>query len=83
MIFLLDIAVASLLIAFGFGIALVVWANRNQGVGIGLTKVGGYIIMLSAILGLLCSLYYGFKYWGEDLYKVPGMPVPQVLMHNK
>lgn len=71
MMFLLDLAFANELLALGLGIAFLVWGYRSQGAGVGLAKTGGYVITILAILGLLCTSYYGTQYWFAGYFKSP------------
>lgn len=71
MMFLLDLAFAAELIALGVGVGFLVWAYRNEGAGIALAKVFGYIITIAATLGLLCTIYYGTTYWSQGYFKTP------------
>lgn len=75
MMFLLDFAFATVLIALGIGIAFLIWAYRNDGVGITLGKVFGYIITIAAVISLLCTSYYGITYWVEGYFKSPLAPL--------
>jgi hypothetical protein len=71
MMFLLDLAFAIEFIAFGVGMAFLVWAYRNDGVGIALAKVAGYIITIAAVIGISCTSYYGMKYWSKGYFSSP------------
>ncbi|HCC3243582.1 TPA: hypothetical protein ACW6D3_002686 [Legionella pneumophila] len=59
------------LIAIALGIILVVWASRNEGFGISLAKVFGWLIVLLAILGMICSGYYATVYWYKGYIQTP------------
>jgi len=66
------------LIALALGIMLIVWAKRNEGEGIGLAKVFGWLIVILAIFGMLCSAYYSVAYWYKGYYQTPmGMSMMQ------
>lgn len=69
--FLMDLAFAVGLIAFGVGIAFLIWSYRSEGAGVALAKVAGYVITLLAVLGILCTTYYGTKYWREGYFHSP------------
>jgi len=71
MMFLLDMAFAIELIALGMGISMLIWSFRNEGAGVTLAKVFGYIIAVAAILGALCTSYYGFSYLAKGYFKTP------------
>ena len=69
--FLLDLAFAVELLAVGLGVAFLIWGYRNQGVGIALAKVTGYFITILAVIALLCSCAFGFKYWNDGHFNSP------------
>ena len=71
MMFLLDLAFATELLVFGVGIGFLVWASRNDGSGIGLARLGGYLISILAVFALLCTSYYGITYWVKGYFKTP------------
>ncbi|HAU4039477.1 TPA: hypothetical protein F8A84_16150, partial [Legionella pneumophila] len=57
-------------------IILVVWTSRHEGFGISLAKVFGWLIVLFAILGMICSAYYATVYWHKGYIQTPaGMPL--------
>lgn len=59
------------LIAIALGVILVVWGSRNEGQGITFAKIFGYLIIIVAILGEICSSYYSIKYWHEGYFNTP------------
>lgn len=65
MMFLLDAAFAIELIALTVGAGLLIWSLRNQGSGRTLGKVIGFLVLVLSIFVLLCTSYYGLKYWAE------------------
>lgn len=69
--FSFHVATALEFIAFGLGIAFIAWSLRNQGQGVKLVRVIGYIIAILAVLEWLCATYYAVKYWSEGYYKTP------------
>ena len=86
MMFLLDLAFAMELIALGLGISMLIWAYRNEGAGVALGKVFGYVISILAVLALLCTSYYGTQYWKEGYFKSPIAPMlmmKQQMMQHK
>ena len=87
MMFLLDLAFAVELIALGCGIGMLVWAYRNEGVGIAAAKAFGYIITIAAVFVLLCTSYYGTVYWVKGYFKSPVAPMvmmkKQMMQHHK
>ncbi|MBA2655316.1 MAG: hypothetical protein H0U71_09685 [Gammaproteobacteria bacterium] len=80
--FSFHVATALIFIAFGLGIAFIAWSFRNQGEGVKLVRVTGYIIAILAVLGYLCTLYYGVKYWSEGYYKTPTAYYSTQLRHG-
>lgn len=81
--FSFHVATALLFIAFGLGIAFIAWSIRNQGEGVKLVRVTGYIISILAVLGYLCSLFYGIKYWSEGYFKTPAAYYSAPLKHGE
>ncbi len=71
MMFLLDLAFAVELIALGIGVALLVFAYRNEGAGVSFARTFGYIITIAAILSASCTTYYGICYWKQGYFKSP------------
>lgn len=63
--FLFHIAYALGLIALAVGIIMIAWSLRNEGKGVGLVKIFGYIISIIAIIAMLCTTYYGILYWSK------------------
>jgi hypothetical protein len=80
MVFLLDLAFAAELIALSLGVAHVVWSYRNSGAGVGIARLFGYIIVISAIGGMTCTSYYGVSYWLQGYFKSPTEPT--LMVHN-
>ncbi len=78
MMFLLDLAFTVELLAFGLGIAFLIWAYRCQGKGAALAKVAGYIITIAAVLALICTTSYGFCYWSKGYFTSPTAVTHQV-----
>ena len=80
--FLLDLAFAAELIALGFGVAMIIWASRTDGVGVAAGKFFGYVIAIAAILVTLCTLYYGTSYWLQGSFTKPMMTQQQMMQKN-
>lgn len=59
------------LIAIALGVTLVVWSMRNEGQGIGMASIFGYIIIIVAILGEICNTYYSLNYWHQGYFQTP------------
>lgn len=53
MMFLLDLAFAVELITLGFGISMLLWAYRREGVGIVVAKIFGFIITIRCCVGFV------------------------------
>ena len=68
MIFLADIAFAIELLALATGVVLFVWALRNKGTGQLFAKFFGMSVIISAILGIICTSYYTFSYWAQGAF---------------
>lgn len=79
--FLFNLTFCIGLLAMGFGIGILIWAYRNDGVGIVIAKVFGYIITLGAIFSLLCTMYMGFTHCSKRGYFHGGKPY--WMMHKK
>ncbi len=80
--FSFHVATALEFIAFGLGIAFIAWSFRNQGEAVKLVRVAGYIIAILAVLGWLCSIFYGVKCWSEGYYKSPTAYYSSQLRHG-
>ena len=68
MMFLLDLAFSVELLALGLGVVMLVWANRNEGVGVLTAKIFGYIIIISAVSTMICTTYFGLIYWYKGTF---------------
>lgn len=78
MMFTFHSAMMLALIAIALGVVLIVWSLRNEGQGIALAKVFGWLILIIAILGMLCSTYYSVAYWYKGYFQTPaGMSMMQ------
>jgi hypothetical protein len=71
MMFLFHIAIAMGFMVFLFGISLFIWGLRHEGAGVPLAKVLGSLVAILAVIGILCSGYYGIKYWHEGYFETP------------
>jgi hypothetical protein len=80
MMFMYHCAEALSLIAIAFGVILVVWALRNEGKGVCLARAAGWVIIVLAVLGLLCSSYCVMKFWNHAYSPAP---MPMDAMHGK
>tara|TARA_R110002095_G_scaffold187639_1_gene164852 strand:- start:481 stop:702 length:222 start_codon:yes stop_codon:yes gene_type:complete len=68
MIFLADVAFSIELLALAAGVALFVWSLRNKGAGQFFAKFFGMVVIISAILGIICTSYYSFSYWVQGSF---------------
>jgi hypothetical protein len=73
-----NVSVALNLLAFSFGMALIVWAFRIEGKVAFLAKVAGYVVIIAAIFSLLCTTYYGLKYFALGDFSSPMMKMPMM-----
>ncbi|HEV2613481.1 MAG TPA: hypothetical protein VGV92_02100 [Gammaproteobacteria bacterium] len=69
--FLFHSAMMLTLIALALGVGLVVWAARNKGQGVGFAKGFGWLIIIIAIVGSLCSDYFAVTAWYKGLSQAP------------
>ncbi|HBC0466369.1 TPA: hypothetical protein I8Y90_000383 [Legionella pneumophila] len=49
-------------LGFLFSITLFIWGLRHKGAGVPLAKVLGSLVAVLAVIGILCSGYYGIKF---------------------
>src|SRR3569833_478941 len=69
MMFIFHTAITLGFIALSFGTLLIVWAARNEGKGISFANGVGIIVVIFAVLSMLCSTYYVFKYWHKGYFE--------------
>ena len=81
MMFLFDLAFAVEVLAFGFGGYFLVWAASHEGAGVAIAKRIGHIVIALAILGMLCTLFYGTMYWTKGYFSTP-MAAHKMQMKN-
>lgn len=67
--FLFHASFSLALLALTAGIALYVWSLRAVGAGTGLAKILGFLIMIVALLGVLCTGYCGVRYWQAGYFQ--------------
>jgi len=70
MVFLVDIAFAIELIALVLGGALLYFIKAHK-IQFTFGKVIAYFVIIVALLSMLCSFYYGTKYWVQGYYEKP------------
>jgi hypothetical protein len=56
------------LLVFGGGLVLIYFGVKQASQ---ILKVGGYILTVLTALNMLCTLYYGVRYWQGGYYKTP------------
>lgn len=71
MVFLVDIAFVLELIALAFGALIIISVKKNNKIHLGLVRFIGYAVMILAVLSMLCTTFYGTKYWFEGYFKKP------------
>lgn len=69
--FIFHIAISTGLIALAIGTSLYIWSQRQEGPGTGLARIFGFLIILLSITSMLCTSYYGVKYWHEGYFSKP------------
>ncbi|NGX63100.1 MAG: hypothetical protein KR126chlam6_00507 [Candidatus Anoxychlamydiales bacterium] len=70
MVFLVDIAFAIELIALVLGGTLLYFLKAHK-VQFAFGKVIAYFVIVVALITMLCSSYYGTKYWVQGYYETP------------
>lgn len=80
MMFVMHLAFSLALITLAFGVCLYIWSLQNKGPGNVVAKFFGVAIIVLTILGMLCTWYYGVKYWSEGYFK---QPMPMMHMQGK
>jgi len=45
--------------------------KKNNKLNLGLPKFIGYAVMIIAVLSMICTTYYGTKYWMDGYFKKP------------
>ncbi len=71
MMFLLDIAIATEVMALVAGALLLAYSEKGQSGSTIFLKGIAYFAMIVAVGGIFCSVYYGFKYREAGAYKIP------------
>jgi hypothetical protein len=66
------------LIAFALGAMLLAKA-KQVGTGMVLSKILAYLIMLFALLNIICTSYYGHKFWSAGYFD---KPCPMMMKDN-
>ena len=74
--FQLHTAYATELIALAAGIALLVWVSQKEVKCAAAAKIAGYFILVAVLLSMLCTLYYGIRYWEDGYFQTPYGPPP-------
>lgn len=77
------VTIALGLVALFSGIALLIWAMRNEGKGIGLAKIFGYIISILAFLVILFTILSGtFEAFKMKSMMKNGCPMCNMMQKN-
>lgn len=71
MMFLSHIAIALELLVVLAAAGFIIWSTRDKGVGAGVIKVVGYIVLILAIFAILCTTYYTMRYWEDGYFRTP------------
>jgi hypothetical protein len=56
------------LLVLGAGLALIYFGAKQASQ---ILKIGGYILTVATMLNILCTLYYGIRYWEEGYFRTP------------
>lgn len=85
LMFPFHIAYALNLIALTAGTALYAWVACKEGKGTCFAKAIGIIVIILSILSLICTVFYGVKYWKAGLDKAPLVMMQEMMqdMHKK
>lgn len=67
--FLFHAAFSLGMIALTGGTSLYVWSARDGGAGAGFAKLIGTLVIIFSITSILCTSYYGVRYWWEGYFK--------------
>lgn len=71
MVFQMDAAFALELIALVLGTALCVWVSGKEVCCKGFAKIVGNAVVLLALISMVCTTYYSFRYWKDGAYDAP------------
>lgn len=69
--FLFHAAFSLGLIALALGTFLYAWASREKGCGTCFAKFIGIVVILVSLGNMVCTAYYGIKYWREGYFENP------------
>lgn len=56
------------LLVLATGFVLIYFGSKHSSA---LLKIGGYILTVITALNMLCTLYYGVRYWEDGYFKTP------------
>lgn len=73
MMFQLHTAFATELIAMAAAIALLAWVSQKE-IKFVAAKIAGYFILITVLFSMLCTLYYGIRYWEDGQFRTPYGP---------
>lgn len=80
MMFQLDSAFATELIALVLGTGLLVLVNKWE-VKCLFTKIVGVFVITASILSMICTVYYGIRYRGQGHFVHPNMQIQMPVEH--
>jgi len=59
------------LAALALGAAILIWAKIHENLGTSFAKLIAYVIIILSVANILCTGYYGWKYWSEGYMDKP------------
>lgn len=59
------------LAALALGAAILIWAKIHESSGTSFAKLIAYVIIILSTVNILCTGYYGWKYWSEGYMDKP------------
>lgn len=69
-----------LLLALIAALGLFIWSLRQQGAGVSLGKISGFILIVVVLLNIICTGNYGYKLWKQGY--LTQMPM-KMMMHDQ
>ena len=70
MMFQLHTAFATELIALTAGVALLTWLGQKEIKPLA-AKIAGYFVVVAVMFSVLCTLFYGIRYWEDGFFRTP------------
>jgi len=74
-----DIAAMLEVALIGTGLVVLYYASKE---GSKLMKIGAYIMLISGILGLICTSYWWFKYHAMGIFDNPSVSTVNIMHHD-